>query len=34
MYLTEQSFDEIAALLDELGQPRYRARQVLSLIHI
>ncbi len=30
MYLTEQSFDEIAALLDELGQPRYRARQVYA----
>ena len=30
MYLTEQSFDEIGALLDELGQPRYRARQVYA----
>ena len=28
MYLTERSFEEISTLLKELGQPRYRARQV------
>lgn len=28
MYLTEQSFEEIAALLKDLGQPQFRARQV------
>ena len=28
MYLTEQSLEEITALLQSLGQPNYRAKQV------
>lgn len=30
MYLTEQSLEEITALLQSLGQPNYRAKQVYS----
>ena len=30
MYLTEMTLDEVAKLLSDLGEPRYRAKQVYA----